>query len=145
MLGRRYRQRLVTVACRSVLEGVVGAHPDEATVFQSAMTMFSEAEAAAVTDPHDFSEIGTLVDVGGSQGVLLASILSATPSIRGCSSTCLGARTDHSNGDATARAGSVVLARSASLLLFVLGVILERWYLAGEQTPVLDIPVDRFE
>lgn len=59
------------------------AHPDEATVFQSAMTMFSGAEAAAVTDAYDFSGIGTLVDVGGSQGVLLASILRANPSMRG--------------------------------------------------------------
>jgi O-methyltransferase domain len=59
------------------------AHPDEATVFQSAMTMFSGAEAAAVTDAYDFSGIGTLVDVGGSQGVLLASILRANPSMHG--------------------------------------------------------------
>ena len=59
------------------------AHPDEAAVFQSAMTMFSGAEAAAVTDAYDFSGIETLVDVGGSQGVLLASILRANPSIRG--------------------------------------------------------------
>ena len=61
----------------------LSAHPDEATVFQTAMTMFSGAEAAAVTDAYDFSGIGTLVDVGGSQGVLLASVLRATPSIRG--------------------------------------------------------------
>ncbi len=59
------------------------AHPDEASVFQSAMTMFSGAEAAAVTDAYDFSGIGTLVDVGGSQGVLLASILRANPSMHG--------------------------------------------------------------
>ena len=59
------------------------AHPDEAAVFQSAMTMFSGAEAAAVTTAYDFSGIGTLVDVGGSQGVLLASILRANPSVRG--------------------------------------------------------------
>jgi hypothetical protein len=52
-------------------------------VFQSAMTMFSEAEAAAVTDAYDFRGIGTLVDVGGSQGLLLASILRATPSMHG--------------------------------------------------------------
>ena len=61
----------------------LSAHPDEATVFQSAMTMFSAAEAAAVTDAYDFSGIGTLVDVGGSQGVLLACVLRATPSMRG--------------------------------------------------------------
>jgi hypothetical protein len=63
--------------------GYLPAHPDEATVFQGAMTMFSGAEAAAVTDAYDFSGIGTLVDVGGSQGVLLASILRANPSMRG--------------------------------------------------------------
>ena len=59
------------------------AHPDEAAVFQGAMTMFSGAEAAAVTDAYDFSGIETLVDVGGSQGMLLASILRATPTMRG--------------------------------------------------------------
>jgi hypothetical protein len=59
------------------------AHPDEAALFQGAMTMFSGAEAAAVPAAYDFSEIGTLVDVGGSQGVLLASILSVNSSLRG--------------------------------------------------------------
>src|SRR6476646_9522854 len=32
-----------------------------------------------------------------------------------------------------------------SLVLVVIEIILERWYLAGEQTLVLGIPVDRFE
>lgn len=32
--------------------------------------------------------------------------------------------------------------RSPSLVLFVVGVVLERWDLAGEQTPVLGIPID---
>jgi hypothetical protein len=59
------------------------SHPDEAALFQGLMTMFSEAEAAAVTAAYDFNAIETLVDVGGSQGVLLAAILSATPSVRG--------------------------------------------------------------
>jgi hypothetical protein len=59
------------------------AHPDEAALFQGAMTTFSGAEAAAVRAAYDFSAIGTLVDVGGSEGVLLASILSANPSMRG--------------------------------------------------------------
>ena len=34
---------------------------------------------------------------------------------------------------------------SPSLVGFVVGVMLERWDLPGEQTPVLGIPVDRFE
>jgi len=45
--------------------------------------MFSEVEAAAATAAHSFSGIETLVDVGGSQGVLLAAILQANASLRG--------------------------------------------------------------
>lgn len=32
--------------------------------------------------------------------------------------------------------------RSPSVVLFVVGVALDRWDLAGEQTPVLGIPID---
>ena len=35
--------------------------------------------------------------------------------------------------------------RSPSLVLFVVGVVLERWDLAGEQARVLGIPIDRCE
>ncbi len=35
--------------------------------------------------------------------------------------------------------------RLPSLVLFVVGVVLERWDLAGEQTPVLGIPIDGCE
>ena len=59
------------------------AHPDEAALFQSAMTGFTGVEAEAVAAAYDFSAIGTLVDVGGSQGVLLARILRANQSLRG--------------------------------------------------------------
>ena len=59
------------------------AHPDEAALFQSAMTGFTGVEAEAVAAAYDFSSIGTLVDVGGSQGVLLARILHANQSLRG--------------------------------------------------------------
>jgi O-methyltransferase domain len=59
------------------------AHPDEAALFQGAMTMFSGSEAGAVTAAYDFSGIETLVDVAGSRGVLLTAILHANPSLRG--------------------------------------------------------------
>lgn len=32
--------------------------------------------------------------------------------------------------------------RSPSLVLFVVGIALDRWDLAGKQTPVLGIPID---
>jgi hypothetical protein len=40
---------------------------------------------------------------------------------------------------------SVVLVRVLSLVLVVVGIVLQRWDLAGEKTPVLGIPVNRFE
>lgn len=39
----------------------------------------------------------------------------------------------------------VVLVRLPSFVLFVVGVVVERWDLAGEQAPVLGIPIDRCE
>lgn len=39
--------------------------------------------AAAVTQAYDFSRVGTIVDVGGGHGSLLAAILRANPNSRG--------------------------------------------------------------
>lgn len=58
-------------------------HPDEARVFDAAMTAFSTQAAAAVITAYDFSVLGTIVDVGGGHGALLRTILQATPTARG--------------------------------------------------------------
>jgi hypothetical protein len=47
------------------------------------MTNFSAGVAPAVLEAYDFSGIGTLVDVAGGHGMLLASILRKYPSMRG--------------------------------------------------------------
>jgi O-methyltransferase domain/Dimerisation domain len=52
-------------------------------VFDNAMTSFSLQSAAAVTAAYDFSQIKSIVDVGGGNGVLLAEILKANPHLRG--------------------------------------------------------------
>jgi DNA-binding transcriptional ArsR family regulator len=57
--------------------------PGFAEIFNVAMTGGSELAIAAVTTTYDFSRYGTIVDVGGGQGRLLAAILQATPSARG--------------------------------------------------------------
>lgn len=58
-------------------------HPDEAALFNDAMIGVHGEEPAAVAEAFDFSGIGTLVDVGGGTGNLIAAILRATPGLRG--------------------------------------------------------------
>lgn len=61
----------------------LGKHPDKARTFGEAMTSISSTENPAVTAAFDFSKLGTLVDVGGSHGHLLAAILKANPKVKG--------------------------------------------------------------
>lgn len=61
----------------------LGKHPDESAAFNEGMTGFSAVEADAVAAAYDFGSFGTLVDVGGGHGHLLATILKKTPKLRG--------------------------------------------------------------
>jgi hypothetical protein len=56
---------------------------DAASILNGAMTSVSHADAAAVVEAYDFSGIGTLVDVAGGHGLLLAKVLKAYPAMRG--------------------------------------------------------------
>ena len=58
-------------------------HADVAAVVNDAMTAVTTTQAAAVVEAYNFSGIGTLVDVGGGHGLLLATILKANPGMRG--------------------------------------------------------------
>ena len=58
-------------------------HPAEQKVFDEAMTALSQAVADKVVDAYDFGRFGTVVDVGGGRGMLLAAILSRFPSVDG--------------------------------------------------------------
>ncbi len=58
-------------------------NPEQEALFQTSMAARSQREAAAVVAAHDFSQYGTLVDVGGGGGVLLAAILKSAPALRG--------------------------------------------------------------
>jgi O-methyltransferase domain len=57
--------------------------PAAAAVFDAAMTSRSTQENAALAAACDCSGLGTLIDVGGGHGSLLAAILRATPGLRG--------------------------------------------------------------
>jgi len=60
-----------------------GKHPEKAREFGEAMTSISGTENPVVTAAYDFSKVGTLVDVGGSHGHLLAAILKANRKLKG--------------------------------------------------------------
>lgn len=58
-------------------------HPEAARIFDDAMTSRSGQENTAIVAAYDFAATQTVVDVGGGQGTLLASILDAHPNTRG--------------------------------------------------------------
>jgi hypothetical protein len=51
--------------------------------FNEAMTAWTNSIAQAVPRIYDFSAVRTVVDVGGSHGVMLAAILMSNPASRG--------------------------------------------------------------
>jgi hypothetical protein len=54
-------------------------HPEAAEQFNDAMAAITDTECAATIEAYDFSGFGTLVDIGGGNGRLLAEILAAHP------------------------------------------------------------------
>jgi hypothetical protein len=59
------------------------ANPDYAAVFFQGFRSLSESETDPVLAAYDFSQFGTIVDVGGGRGTLLAGMLSQAPTSRG--------------------------------------------------------------
>jgi hypothetical protein len=58
-------------------------NPDGSAVFQASMVDRSNREATGVAAAYGFTGFRRLVDVGGGQGVLLGTILTAAPRLRG--------------------------------------------------------------
>jgi hypothetical protein len=61
----------------------LGKTPEASAVFDGAMTSLSTFESTAVVNAYDFSRIGTMVDVAGGRGFLIAAILKANRKTRG--------------------------------------------------------------
>lgn len=61
----------------------LGQHPDAAETFQQAMTSNTARSGTAILRAYDFSGMRRVVDVAGGQGLLLATILQAYPTMRG--------------------------------------------------------------
>ncbi len=58
-------------------------HPEYGTPFHQWMTISTTMVALAVADAYDFSSYQSACDIGGGQGILLKSILTANPLLRG--------------------------------------------------------------
>jgi O-methyltransferase domain/Dimerisation domain len=61
----------------------LGEHPEQARIFDAAMTGFSGRAMQAMLDAYDLSGVGTLADVGGGLGTNLAAALGRYPAMRG--------------------------------------------------------------
>ena len=59
------------------------ANPEQAVIFNQAMAENTRRVGADIAAGYDFSDIGTLVDIGGGSGALLAVILPAFPTLQG--------------------------------------------------------------
>jgi O-methyltransferase domain/Dimerisation domain len=76
---------------RSAFAGVHGepiwdylrARPEVAQVFDNAMTEASRGLVAPIVEAYDFTPFGTIVDVAGGHGALLAAVLATSPLSRG--------------------------------------------------------------
>jgi len=58
-------------------------HPEEAAIFDGAMTDNSRRTAPAIAEAYDFGKFRQLVDIAGGQGLLLAFILQRFTSLEG--------------------------------------------------------------
>jgi hypothetical protein len=57
--------------------------PQEAEIFNGAMTDLSMMDSPAVAAAYDFSGVRSIVDIAGGHGLLLATILQKAPQLRG--------------------------------------------------------------
>ena len=61
----------------------LATHPEQAMVFDDAMTAFNDRKTTAMLEAYDFSGVGVLADIGGGNGSTLVSVLRKYPEMRG--------------------------------------------------------------
>jgi hypothetical protein len=57
--------------------------PEARAIFDAAMSAKSRGQIAGIMAAYDFSQFGTVADIGGGQGHLLQAVLMATPNVCG--------------------------------------------------------------
>jgi SAM-dependent methyltransferase len=60
-----------------------GMDAEATRVFDEAMATFAPATSAAMAAAYDFSQFGTVMDVGGGNGAILLGLLGANPAVHG--------------------------------------------------------------
>lgn len=58
-------------------------HPETASVFDDAMTNMSNSIGRGAVTSYDYSEVGSVADIGGGHGLLLSIVLEANPHLKG--------------------------------------------------------------
>ena len=58
-------------------------HPEQAKIFDAAMTGFHGPETQAMIDAYDYAGVNTLVDIGGGNGTVLSAVLKKYPAMKG--------------------------------------------------------------
>ncbi len=58
-------------------------HPEQAKIFDAAMTGFHGPETQAMIDAYDYAGVNTLVDIGGGNGTVLTAVLKNNPAMKG--------------------------------------------------------------
>lgn len=58
-------------------------HPEQARIFDAAMTGFHGPETQAMIDAYDYAGVNTLVDIGGGNGTVLSAVLKKHPAMKG--------------------------------------------------------------
>jgi O-methyltransferase domain/Dimerisation domain len=79
---RTGKQALDEIYGKSAFEWIF-SNPDAAGIFNQAMTDLSRLDSPGVAEAYSFEGIGTLVDVAGGHGLLLATILGKNPGLKG--------------------------------------------------------------
>jgi SAM-dependent methyltransferase len=110
-------------------------HPDTGQLFDRAMADLAIMHHAAILDAYDFAPFGTLVDVGGGQGNLIAAILQRYPNLKGIlfdqAATIAQARGVLANDGVLDRcdlvAGDFFAAAPAGADVYVLKQVLHNW------------------
>src|ERR1043166_1625729 len=58
-------------------------HPEQARIFDAAMTGIHGPETQAMIDAYDFGGIGTIADIGGGNGSVITAVLNKYPKLKG--------------------------------------------------------------
>jgi O-methyltransferase domain/Dimerisation domain len=61
----------------------LAAHPDQAQIFDDAMTARNDRKTQAMLDVYDLTGVRTLADIGGGNGSTLVTVLQRYPEMRG--------------------------------------------------------------